>query len=154
MNISRPPRSRKTKAMLEHELNEIYRLLLDGMTSEEIKGSLNISDRNYTKYMQKLRDNIVNDQLAKRQEYFLQDIDITRERLLADKRHLQAIITNPEASVKDKLAAINSDIQLNITLLKLEYEGRLFVKNQLTGGSHHINPAKKSPQILNCNKQI
>ncbi len=66
--------------MLEHELNEIYRLLLDGMTSEEIKGSRNISDRNYTKYMQKLRDNIVNDQLAKRQEYFLQDIDITRER--------------------------------------------------------------------------
>jgi hypothetical protein len=29
--------------------------------------------------------------------------------------------------------AINSDIQLNITLLKLEYEGSLFVKNQLPG---------------------
>jgi len=129
--------------MLEHELNEIYRLLLDGMTSEEIKGSLNISDRNYTKYMQKLRDNIVNDQLAKRQEYFLQDIDITRERLLADKRHLQAIITNPEASVKDKLAAINSDIQLNITLLKLEYEGRLFVKNSTDRRITSHQPSKE-----------
>lgn len=130
MNI---PRSRKTKAMLEHELNEIYRLLLDGITAEEIKRSRNISDRNYTKYMQKLRENIISDQLAKRQEYFLLDIDITRERLLDDKRQLQSIITNPDASVKDKLDAINSDIALNITLMKLEYEGSLFVKNQLTG---------------------
>ena len=89
--------------------------------------------------MQKLRDNIISDQLSKRQEYFLLDIDITRERLLADKRHLQAIITNSNASVKDKLDAINSDIQLNITLMKLEYDGSLFIKNQLTGQSkQHI----------------
>jgi hypothetical protein len=120
MNI---PRSCKTKAMLEHELNEIYRLLL------EVKSSRTISDRNYTKYMQKLRDNIISNQLAKRQEYFLLDIEITRERLLSDKRQLQAIITNPNASVKDKLDAINSDIALNITLMKLEYEGSLFIEN-------------------------
>ena len=50
--------------------------------------------------MQKLRDQIINNQLAKRQEYFLLDIDLTRERFLADKRQLQAIITNPNASVK------------------------------------------------------
>ena len=49
--------------------------------------------------MQKLRDQIINNQLAKRQEYFLQDIDIARERLLADKRHLHAIITNPKTSI-------------------------------------------------------
>ena len=35
-------------------------------------------------------------------------------------------------STKDK-DTINSDIQLNITLLTLEYEGSLSVKNQLTG---------------------
>ncbi len=133
MNISSRPRPRKTKAMLEHELNEIYRLLLDGIVPEEIKRGRNISDRNYTKYMQKLRDQIITNQLAKRQEYFLQDIDVTRERLLADKRQLQAIITNPDASDKDKLDAINSDIQLNITLMRLEYEGSLFVKNQHAG---------------------
>jgi hypothetical protein len=131
MNIS-TSRSRKTKAMLEHEINEIYRLLLEGISQQEIKRSCNISNRNFTKYMQKLRDYIISDQLAKRQEYFLLDIDITRERLLADKRYLHTIITNPNASVKDKLDAINSDIQLNVTLMKLEYEGSLFIKNQLT----------------------
>jgi hypothetical protein len=131
--------------MLEHELNEIYRLLLEGTSQQEIKSSRNISDRNYTKYMQKLRDHIISDQLAKRQEYFLLDIDITRERLLADKRQLQAIINNPNASIKDKIDATNSDIQLNITLMKLEYEGSLFVKNQLRGrqaveNSHYLKP--------------
>ncbi|MGB7955750.1 MAG: hypothetical protein WCF23_17390 [Candidatus Nitrosopolaris sp.] len=79
--------------------------------------------------MQKLRDKIISGQLAKRQEYFLQDIDKARERFLSDKRQLQAIITNSNASIKDKLDAINSDIQLNITLMKLEYEGSLFVRN-------------------------
>jgi len=54
---------------------------------------------------------------------------MTRERLLADKRQLQTIITNPNVAVKDKLDAINSDIQLNITLMKLEYEGSLFLEN-------------------------
>jgi hypothetical protein len=48
------------------------------------------------------------------------DIDLTRKRLLADKRQLQAIITNPNTSVRDKLDAINSNIALNITLMKLE----------------------------------
>jgi len=44
--------------MLEHVLNEIYRLLLDGTGAQEIKGSRSISDRNYTKYMQKLRPQV------------------------------------------------------------------------------------------------
>lgn len=37
MNVS-PYRPRKTKVMLEHGLNEIYRLLLDGTSAQEIKG--------------------------------------------------------------------------------------------------------------------
>jgi hypothetical protein len=49
MNISLPHRTRKTKVMLEHELNEIYRLLVDGVSPQEIKRPRNISDRNYTK---------------------------------------------------------------------------------------------------------
>ena len=42
--------------MLEHELDEIYRLLLDDTSAQETKGSRSISDINYTIYMEKLRD--------------------------------------------------------------------------------------------------
>ncbi|MDP9288682.1 MAG: hypothetical protein M3P08_10860 [Thermoproteota archaeon] len=79
--------------------------------------------------MQKLRDRLVSNQLAKQEEYFLQDIQIARERLLANKRQLQEIISNTKTSDKAKLDAINADIQLNIYLLKLEYEGGQFMEN-------------------------
>jgi tRNA A22 N-methylase len=78
---------------------------------------------------QKLRDRLVSNQLAKREEYFLQDLQIARERLLADKRQFQEIISNTKTSAKAKLDAINADIQLNIHLLKMEYEGSQFIEN-------------------------
>jgi hypothetical protein len=134
MNISLPHRPRKTKVMLEHELNEIYRLLLDGVSHQQIKTSRNISDRNYTKYMQKLRDRVAGDQLTKRREYFIVDLEIAKERFLTDKRHLQEIITNPKTPVKAKLVAIRTDMELNTALLRLEYEGAMFIKSGMQGG--------------------
>jgi hypothetical protein len=44
-----------------------------------------ISHRNYTKYMQKLKDGVVGGQLARRREYFLQDIENAKVRALAIK---------------------------------------------------------------------
>ena len=44
--------------MLEHELDEIYRLLLDDTSAQETKGSRSISDINYTIYMEKLRPQV------------------------------------------------------------------------------------------------
>jgi hypothetical protein len=64
---------RKTKAMLEHELSEIYHLLNDGIGPQEIKRY--IADIDYTGYRQNLRD-----QQSKRQEYFLVDLAIAKER--------------------------------------------------------------------------
>src|SRR2546430_3434905 len=108
------PRPHKTKAILEHELSEIYHLLDDGIASQEIKCYL--AERDYTGYRQHLRD-----QQNKRQEYFLVDLAIAKERLLADMRQLQAIITNPNTSTMVKLRAAKADFHLNIALLKLEY---------------------------------
>jgi hypothetical protein len=116
-------RRRKTKVMFEQELIEIYRLLLDGVSQEEIKATRNISDRNFSKYMQKLRDRVAGDQKSKIQEYYQLDLQIATGRFLADKRHLQEIIANPETPVKAKLVAIKLDMDINTALLKLKDEG-------------------------------
>ena len=108
--------------MLEHELSEIYHLLQDGIGPQEIKRY--IADRDYTGYRQTLRE-----QQSKQQEYFLEDLVIAKERLLADMRQLQVIITNPNTSTTVKLRAAKADFHLNIALLKLEYEGILFVED-------------------------
>jgi hypothetical protein len=61
--------------------------------------------------------------------YSLEEGTDSKGRFLADKRQLQAIISNPKPSDKAKLDAINADFQLNIYLLKLEYEGGQFIEN-------------------------
>jgi DNA-binding CsgD family transcriptional regulator len=116
-------RTRKTKVMLEHELNEIYRLLVEGVSPQEIKATRSISDRNFSKYMQKLRDRLAGDQKSKLQEYYQLDLQIANGRFLADKRNLREIIANPETPVKAKLVAIKLDMDINTALLKLKYEG-------------------------------
>jgi hypothetical protein len=116
------PRPRKTKAMLEHELNEIYHLLDDGIAPQEIKRYL--AERGYTGYRQHLRD-----LQSKHQGYILEDLAIAKERLLVDMRRLREIITNPNTSTMVKLRAAKADFHLNIALLKLEYEGILYVED-------------------------
>ncbi len=63
------------------------------------------------------------------QEYFIEELVIAKERLLANMRQLQAIITSPKTSDTAKLRAAKVDFQLNITLLKLEYESSLYFQN-------------------------
>lgn len=84
--------------------------------------------------MQKLRDRIASDQQAKRRDYFILDLEIAKERFLADKRYLQEIIINSKTPVKDKLVAIRTDMELNTALLRLEYEGAMFIKSGMQGG--------------------
>ena len=91
-------------------------LLKSWCSPQEIKKSRNINDRNYTKYIQKLRDRIVGDQLANRQEYLLQDLDVARERLLADKRQLSKnlevyteliLFSNRKGSAENRKVVLN-----------------------------------------------
>jgi hypothetical protein len=58
--------------MVEYTITQIYRLLVEGYNPEEIKAMLNIGDRNFCKYMQKIRDREAGDYKAKQQEYHLQ----------------------------------------------------------------------------------
>jgi len=74
--------------------------------------------------VQKLTKQKVNDQ-----EYFIEELVIAKERLLANMRQLQAIITSPNTSDIAKLRVAKVDFQLNITLLKLEYESSLPAKS-------------------------
>ena len=69
--------------------------------------------------MQKLTKQKVNDQ-----EYFIEELVIAKECLLANMRQLQAMITSPKTSDTAKLRAAKVDFQLNITLLQEPDENR------------------------------
>jgi DNA-binding NarL/FixJ family response regulator len=70
-NIHQQTKRRPTKALLEHNLNEVYRLMISGMTKRDIIHQLKLNDRTFRRYVKTIRDRNIADQLAKRQEYFL-----------------------------------------------------------------------------------
>jgi DNA-binding CsgD family transcriptional regulator len=45
--------------------------MIAGMTSRDIMQQLKLNDRTFRRYVRKIRDRNVTDQLAKRQKYFL-----------------------------------------------------------------------------------
>ena len=68
-----PPRQRRNKpnkATLEHNLNEVYRLMIAGMPNKDIMQQLHLTQRTYRRYVQILKDRNIAENLAKRQEYF------------------------------------------------------------------------------------
>jgi hypothetical protein len=145
---------RRSNAQLQVELNEIYNLIVKGAPHREIMNLRNIKERNFRKYLDKLHNSIVSEALGRRQEYFIEDIAITKDRLLYDKRNLLRIITAVDATHKEKLDAINSDIQLNITLMKLEYEGSMYLhglnaRQQQQQQEANSTPVQLSPVSTN-----
>jgi DNA-binding NarL/FixJ family response regulator len=59
-------RNRPTKALLEHNLNEVYRLMITGTTNRDIMQQLKLNDRTFRRYVKTIRDRNVTEQLAKR----------------------------------------------------------------------------------------
>jgi DNA-binding CsgD family transcriptional regulator len=121
-------RRRPTKALLEHNLTEIYRLMIAGMTNHDIMHQLNLNGRTFRRYVKTIRDRIIADQLAKRQEYFLDDIKTAKERLLMAKRYNLRTINSEDASYAEKTEALKLDAAITMTLLKLEYEGTVYLR--------------------------
>jgi len=142
-------RNRPTKALLEYNLNEVYRLMIAGMTNRDIIQQLKINDRTFRRYVKKIRDRNVTDQLAKRQEYFLDDVKLAKDRLLMAKRYNLAIVNNDETEAKEKIEALKLDAALTMTLLKLDYEGTILLRalNNTNGNDDHTSFQLK-PQIL------
>jgi hypothetical protein len=79
--------------------------------------------------MQKLKDWAYSDQLTKRGEYFVLEKEITKERLLADRRYLLDMIENAKTSDRVRLYAIRTEMELNTALLRLEYDGKRLIND-------------------------
>src|SRR6188472_1981934 len=121
-------RNRPTKALLEHNLNKVYRLvMIAGMTNRDIVQQLKLNDRTFRRYVRKIRDRNVTDQLAKRQEYFLYDVKLAKDRLLMAKRYNLRTINSEDSSYTEKTEALKLDAAITMTLLKLDYEGTVFL---------------------------
>ena len=112
------------------------------MTNRDIIQQLKLNDRTFRRYVKKIRDRNIADQLAKRQEYFLDDVKLAKDRLLMAKRYNLAIVNNDETEAKERIEALKLDAALTMTLLKLDYEGTILLRalNNTNGNDNIETP--------------
>src|SRR5262245_48281087 len=121
-------RKRANDALKDQRLDRIYSMIVTGASDDFIAKELGLSIRNYRRYVKILQIRNVQAQLEKRQEYLAMDLAVTKERLMFDKRQVLRIITDPATIAADKLTAISKDVDINLLLMKLEYEGSLYMR--------------------------
>jgi hypothetical protein len=102
--------------------------MIAGMTNRDIMQHLKLNDRTFRRYVRKIRDRNVTDQLAKRQKYFLDDVKLAKERLLMAKRFNLVTINSSDATYTEKTEALKLDAAITMTLLKLGYECTVFLR--------------------------
>lgn len=119
-------RSKADTEMLE---TQIYRLIVKGLTTNEISVELKIPLRTIQTHTKKLIDKIKTELINTRQEEVLADIQIAKSRFLEDKKILRRILDDPKESHRALTDAIRIDAELNVSLLKIGVEVTMFVKH-------------------------
>jgi hypothetical protein len=111
-------------------LTEIYRQTILGIPDQDIRThkKVDVSPAQYQRDIKAIRNRIVTEEVNKRREYFLQDMHVAVDRLLQDKRLNFRIIQAENTPVEVRQRAIEFDASLNTTILKIKYEGSLFLR--------------------------
>jgi hypothetical protein len=131
MTSANPNVGRRTNFLQrEKRLTEIYRLVTLGMPSEDIRNSkdIDVSEPQYKRDIKAIRHRIVTEEINKRREAFLYDKHICIDQLLHDKRMNLRIIQDQNTPVETRQKAIEFDASLNTTILKIQYEGSLYLR--------------------------
>lgn len=134
-------RKRANEALKEQRLDRIYNLILLGASDENIAKTLEMSIGQYRRYVATLRNRNIKGQLSRRKEYFAHDLNICRDRLLFLMRQTLGVVNDQLATNKDKLEAIQLASSLSMTLLRVEYEGSLYLRSLDNRDPIVYNPA-------------
>jgi hypothetical protein len=114
----------------ELRLTEIYRQTILGIPDQDIRKNpkVNVSYAQYQRDIKAIKNRVVTQEVNKRREMFLYDMHIAIDQLLQDKRYNFKIITDEKSPPELRQHAIEFDASLNTTILKIKYEGSLFLR--------------------------
>lgn len=125
---------RKTREQLTLKLTSIRNMMLDGATNTKIMSTLNIPQRTFYRYMDKIYQQDRIELAKKNKETLATHILFLRERLLQSIRNCQNIALDPKVSAKDRIGAERLKLETSIAIVKLEVEGTTITQvNQYDG---------------------
>lgn len=132
--ITTTKKTRNTREQLAFKLHSIRNMMLDGATNIRIMSALNIQQRTFYRYMDKIYQEDRIELAKKNKETLATHILFLRERLLQSIRNCQNIALDPKVSAKDRVEAERLKIDASIAIAKLEVEGtRITQVNQYDG---------------------
>jgi hypothetical protein len=116
------------KQLYEAQLQQIFRMLLENKTNEQIASELKISIRSVQNYKRKLEQRYMAYQREKTNSTIFLEVNLLKHRLLTLYRSLENIVKDPETSGTDCAKAADVAAGIAINVIKLESEGIRFIK--------------------------
>jgi hypothetical protein len=113
---------RNTREQLTLKLSSIRSMMLDGATNTKIMSALNIPQRTFYRYMDKIYQEDRIELAKKNKETLATHILFLRERMLQSIWNCQNIALDPKVSAKDRIGAERLKLETSIAIAKLEVE--------------------------------
>ena len=118
------------KHLYEAQLLQIFRMLLENKTNEQIASKLKISIRSVQNYKRKLEQRYMTYQREKTNSTIFLEMNLLKNRLLKLYRSLESKVTDPETSASDSTKCTEIAANIATEILKMESEGIIHaVKN-------------------------
>ena len=126
------------KHLYEAQLQQIFRMLLENKTNEQIASELKISVSSVQNYKRRLEQRYGNYQMQKTNDTQIFEVQLYKNRMLTLYEALEHQITsaNMSGTEKSKCAEVAADLMYNV--LKLEAEGIKAIQ-EVISNNNNIN---------------
>jgi hypothetical protein len=120
---------KSTQMDLQNTLNKIRRLRIEGWKDEDIQKHMEINDRLYRNYKERLRDECITAAMSRRPEDFIEEIEYTKEGLDDSIKTLIEEMRNPKSPAIARVQAARGAAEIRLYKIRVAYEGAAYINN-------------------------
>ena len=137
------------KHQLELQLQQIFRMMLENKTQEEISHELNINVRTVQRYYERIDKRYGDFQREKTNDTLFLECTLFKNRMLTLYKGLEISVLSDKTSGTEKARCAEVAADIATSILKLESEGIKVVREMLSNGNYNNNDTHKAGQIKN-----
>jgi hypothetical protein len=135
----------------EAQLQQIFRLLLENKTQEEIATELHISTRTVARYSQRIEKRYGEMQRQKTDDTIFLECQLFKNRMLTLYKGLEDVVTSKDRNISGSEKAKAAEVAANIAIdvIKAESEGLRFVTELISRNKYTTTTTNKGQRYLN-----
>ena len=143
-----------SKQQYEAQLQQIFRLLLENRTQEEIAHELNISTRTVARYSQRIDKRYGDIQRQKNDDTLFTECSLFKNRMLKLYKALEVKALSNKTSGVEIAKCCEVAANICIDLLRMESEGIRFVTEIISRNNNNTNKGQKGLPNLTSSQSI